>query len=62
MKVRKVNDGNHILCQILVNQEWRTFAQFSQFDDYATTKSNQAIREAERSPVDTVYRVINWNR
>lgn len=40
-QVRKIKSGNEIYCQIEIEGEWHTFSKYSEFDDFATTKSNR---------------------
>lgn len=40
--VRQVRSGGHIVCEAVVNGEWETFATFSEFDDFASSKANKA--------------------
>lgn len=58
LPLRKARQGGHVYCQVRVNGEWRTFAMFSDFDDFATTRTRDAMREAERDINAVVRRVL----
>lgn len=59
LPLRKARQGSDVLCQVRVNEQWRTFAVFSDFDDFATTKTRDAMRAAERDINAVVRRVLN---
>jgi hypothetical protein len=58
LPLRKARRGSDVLCQVRVNEQWRTFAVFSDFDDFATTRTRDAMREAERDITAVVKRVM----
>lgn len=58
LPLRKARQGGHVYCQVRVNEQWRTFAMFSDFDDFATTKTRDAMRAAERDINAVVRRVL----
>lgn len=58
LPLRKARQGSDVLCQIRVNEQWRTFAVFSDFDDFATTRTREAMRSAERDLNAVVRQVL----
>lgn len=58
LPLRKARQGSDVLCQVRVNEQWRTFAVFSDFDDFATTRTRDAMREAQRDVTAVVKRVM----
>jgi hypothetical protein len=59
LPLRKARQGSDVLCQVRVNEQWRTFAVFSDFDDFATTRTRDAMRQAQRDINAVVRRVLN---